>query len=41
MLTRIQKERRAYRALIWVLQLTFVVLCLTAFVSITIIGIIG
>ena len=41
MLTRIQKERKAYKAFIWVVQLTFVVLCLTTMVSITVIGLIG
>ena len=41
MLTRIQKERKAYKAFIWVFQLVFVVVCLTAMVSITVIGLIG
>jgi flagellar basal body-associated protein FliL len=44
MLTRQQKkrkDRKFYKAVVWILQITFVVLCLTAMVSITIIGLIG
>ena len=41
MLTRIQKQRKAYKCFIWVVQITFVILCLTAMVSATVIGIIG
>ena len=44
MLTRQQKkrkERRLYKAVVWIAQITFVIVCLTAMVSITIIGLIG
>jgi hypothetical protein len=44
MLTRQQKkrkDRKFYKAFVWVAQITFVILCLTAMVSITIIGLIG
>lgn len=44
MLTRQQKkrkERRLYKAVVWIAQITFVILCLTAMVSVTVIGLIG
>ena len=44
MLTRQQKkrkERRLYKAVVCIAQITFVIVCLTAMVSITIIGLIG
>ena len=36
-----RKERKLYKAVVWIAQITFVILCLTAMVSITIIGLIG
>jgi hypothetical protein len=44
MLTRQQKkrkDRKFYKAVVWIAQITFVILCLTAMVAVTIIGLIG
>lgn len=41
MLTRQQKERKLYKSVVWLLEITFVILCLTAMVSVTVIGLIG
>ena len=38
---RKRKERKFYKAFVWAMQLTFVVVFWTAILSITIIGLIG